>query len=290
MVLLNSPPFLLKSLQQFLQSLRRWLTTAHVAIQVIHKCSIGFKSSDLNGYGATVTLWLARKSTVARAVCDRALSCWKTSLRRFTAGNMCGVKTSSLYRAALRLSWMCTSWVFRRRIRHLTSSLFLRRNCRPQGRGSLRTSHSGVCRHVYGHFFSAAWILIHRWTKLASSFASPSPLLCCTIGPLKVDASDVSILRQSKDVWRVSRFHRDSFWQSVPIFVGDLGYLMLFLLLSRSGFSCEVPGCSDLGLLMCPCCATGQWWAQQILTLKWRPLNAMDYNVINVDILMNLKV
>jgi hypothetical protein len=24
----------------------------------------------------------------------------------------------------------------------------------------LRTSHSGVCRHVYGHLFSAAWILI----------------------------------------------------------------------------------------------------------------------------------
>ena len=34
--------------------------------------------------------------------------------------------------------------------------------CRPEGRSSLRSSHSGVCRHVYGHFFSAACILIHR--------------------------------------------------------------------------------------------------------------------------------
>jgi hypothetical protein len=99
---------------------------------------------------------------------------------------------------------------------------------------------------VYGHLFSAAWILIHRWTRLPSSFAGPSSLLCCTIGPLQVDA-DVSVLRQSKDVWRVSRFHGDDFRLSVPIFIGDLGHLMLFLLLSRSGFSGEVPGSSDFG-------------------------------------------
>jgi hypothetical protein len=34
-----------------LQSLRCWLTTAHASIQVIHKCSIGFKFNDLNGQG-----------------------------------------------------------------------------------------------------------------------------------------------------------------------------------------------------------------------------------------------
>jgi hypothetical protein len=34
-------------------------------------------------------------------------------------------------------------------------------------------------------------------------------------------------------------------------FVGDLGHLMVFLLLSRFGFSDEVPGCRDPGLLMC---------------------------------------
>jgi hypothetical protein len=44
----------------------------HASIQVIHKCYIGFKSSDLNGQGSTVTFWLARKSTVARTVCGRA--------------------------------------------------------------------------------------------------------------------------------------------------------------------------------------------------------------------------
>ena len=146
---------------------------------------------------------------------------------------------------------VCTSWVFRRRIWQPTSSHFLRRNFRPQRRSSLRTSHSGVCRHVYFHLFSAAWILIHRWTRPAG----PSPLLCCTIGPLQVDA-DVSVLRQRKDVWCVSHFHGDGFWLSVPIFVGDQGHLMLFLLLSLSGFSGKVPGCSDLGLLMCPCCVT----------------------------------
>jgi hypothetical protein len=119
----------------------------------------------------------------------------------------------------------------------------------------LRTSHSSVCRHVYGHLFSAAWILIHRWTRLSSSFVGSSPLLCCTIEPLQVDA-DVSVLRQSKDAWRVRRLHGNGFWLSVPIFVGDLGHFMLFLLRSRSGFSGEVHGCSDLGLLMYPCCVT----------------------------------
>ena len=141
---------------------------------------------------------------------------------------MCGVKTSSLYQAPLRLAWMCTSWVFRRRIWYPTSSHFLRRNCRPQGRSSLRISHSGVCRHVYGYLFSTAWILIHRWTRVASSFADSRPLFCCTNGPLPVDA-DVSVLSQSKDIdRRVSRFHGDGFWLSVPIFVGDLGIWCCF--------------------------------------------------------------
>jgi hypothetical protein len=206
--------------------------------------------------GSTLTFWLDRKSTVARVMCGRALPCWQISLRRFIAGSMCGVKTSSLYRAAIRLPGMRTSLVFKRRIWHPTSWHFFRRNCWPEGRRSLRSSDSGVCRHVYGHLFSAAWILIHRWTRLASSFADPSPLLCCTIGPFEVDA-DVSVLCQRKDVRLVIRFYGDDFWLSVPIFVGDLGHLMLFLLLSRYGFSDEVPGCSDLGLLMCPCCATG---------------------------------
>jgi hypothetical protein len=125
----------------------------------------------------------------------------------------------------------------------MASSHFLLRNCRPQGRSSLWSSYSGICRHVYDHLFSAVWILIHRWTRLASSFAGPSPLLCCTIGPLQVD-DDISVLRQSKDVWRVSRFHGEGFWLS--IFVGNLRHLMLFLLLSRSGFSGEGPECSDL--------------------------------------------
>jgi hypothetical protein len=54
-----------------------------------HKWSIEFKYGDLDGQGSTVTFWLARKSTVARTVCGRALSCWKTFIRRFIAGSMC---------------------------------------------------------------------------------------------------------------------------------------------------------------------------------------------------------
>jgi hypothetical protein len=63
--------------------------------------------------------------------------------------------------------------LFGHRIWHPTSSHFLHRNCRPQWRSFLRTSHSGVCRHVYGHLFSAAWILIHRWTRFDSWETGP---------------------------------------------------------------------------------------------------------------------
>ena len=78
-----------------------------------HKCSIVFKFGDIDGQGSTVTLWLARESTVAQAVCGRVFSCWTTSLLRFIAGSRCGVKTSSLYRAALRFQGMYTSWLYR---------------------------------------------------------------------------------------------------------------------------------------------------------------------------------
>ena len=59
----------------------------------------------------------------------------------------------SLYRAALRLPRSAPVEFFGRRIWHPTSSHFLRRNCRPQGRSSLRSSHSDVCRHVYAISF-----------------------------------------------------------------------------------------------------------------------------------------
>ena len=109
-------PFLLKSMLQFLQSLRRWLTTAHASIQVIHKCSIEFKSSDLNGQGALLRSgWLVSQQQhelCAAECCHAEKLPYGGSFR----ASICGVKTSSLYRAALRLPWMCTSCVFRRRI------------------------------------------------------------------------------------------------------------------------------------------------------------------------------
>jgi hypothetical protein len=139
--------------------------------------------------------WLARKSTVTRAVCGRALSCWKTYLRRLIAGSMCGVKTSFLYRAALRLPWMCTSWVYRRRIWHPTSSHFLHRNCRPQGRSScepLIPASVDTCTAI-------SFLQHESWFMTESD----SPPVLQVPALYSVAPSDVSVLRQSKYVWRV---------------------------------------------------------------------------------------
>ena len=87
-VLWNSPPFLLKNLLQFLQNLRCWLSTVHASIQIIPQMFYWVQIWWFRRPGSTLTFWLARKSTVARAVCGRALSCWQTSLRRFIAGSM----------------------------------------------------------------------------------------------------------------------------------------------------------------------------------------------------------
>ena len=104
-------PILAQKPAVVLQSLRRWLTTAHASIQIIPQMSYWVEIRWFRRPGSTVTFWLARKSTVERAMCGGAL-CWKPSLQRFIAGSMCGVKTSSLYWAALRLPGMCTSWGF----------------------------------------------------------------------------------------------------------------------------------------------------------------------------------
>ena len=68
-------PFLLKSLLQFLQNLRRWLSTAQASIQIIPKCSIGFKSGDLDGQGALLRSdWLKSQQQyeLCAADCYRA--------------------------------------------------------------------------------------------------------------------------------------------------------------------------------------------------------------------------
>jgi hypothetical protein len=134
---------------------------------------------------------------------------------------------------------------------------------------------TGICRHVYSNFFSAAWILIHHWTRLASSFAGPSPLLCCTIGPLQVDA-DVSVLLQSKDVLQIQ-------------------YLLCTPLARSTARTHQQPKIATSGYFTWE---TGPWQQEKqhqmsqvsILNLKWRHLNAMDFNVKNVDALMNFKV
>ena len=132
------PPFQLKSLLLFLQSLWRWLRLRTRRSKSFHKCSIGFKSGDLDGTGTTVTLWLAIKSTVARAV----LKNFPTDVhcgKHLWCQNLISVSNGTkVARDVHQLSF------FRRRIWLPTSSHFLRRDCRLQGRSSLRTSHSGV--------------------------------------------------------------------------------------------------------------------------------------------------
>jgi hypothetical protein len=51
---------------------------------------------------------------------------------------------------------------------------------------------------------------VMMWGAISYARKTQLALLCCTIGPLQVDA-DVSVLRQSKDVWRVICFHGDGF-------------------------------------------------------------------------------
>jgi hypothetical protein len=220
---------------------------------------------------------MAKKSTVARAVCGRALSCWKTSLQRSIAGSMCGVKTSSLCRTALRLPWMCTSWFFGvgyGTSHHHTSSAEIvdfkdAVPCEPLIPASLDT-----CTTI-SFLQHESWFI-----------AEPdSPPVLQVLAPYPVAPSDpCKSMPTSQYSAKVRTFGAQ------PVFTETAFDVVFLVLLSRSGFSGEVPGCSDIGLLMCPCCATGLWWAQQILTLKWRHLNAMDFNVINFDILINCKV
>ena len=71
------------------------------------RCSMGFKSGDLEGQGRTLMLWCLKKTVVSRAVWGRALSCWKTSLTFTMMGCTWGLRISSTYRWAVRFPRMC---------------------------------------------------------------------------------------------------------------------------------------------------------------------------------------
>jgi hypothetical protein len=167
--------------------------------------------------------------------------CWKTSLRRFIAGNMCCVKTSSLYRVALRLPGMCTGWVF------WAEDMAPHTIILPPPKTYIGTdSQKPSPWKPLTHQTSLLWRSIET---SASTCKDPMVQQSKGQSPAKLEASPVQRC--------TSGFHGDGFWLSVPIYVGHQGQLMLFLLLSRFGFSDEVPRCSDIELLMCPCCATG---------------------------------
>ena len=62
-----------------------------------HTCSIGERSGDFDGHSMTSTLFACRYCVVSRAVCRRALSCWKIAFGlAFTYGMTTGASISSL--------------------------------------------------------------------------------------------------------------------------------------------------------------------------------------------------
>ena len=62
-----------------------------------HSCSIGERSGDFDGHSMTSTLFACRYCVVSRAVCGRALSCWKIAFGlAFTYGMTTGASISSL--------------------------------------------------------------------------------------------------------------------------------------------------------------------------------------------------
>jgi hypothetical protein len=75
------------------------------------RCSVEFKSGNLDDQGSTLELWLARKSTVARVVCGLALSCWKTFLCVLMTGRIWGWRISLQYLCAVKLPGTRTSGV-----------------------------------------------------------------------------------------------------------------------------------------------------------------------------------
>ena len=135
---------------------------------------------------------------------------------------MYGVKTSSLYRAALRFPWMCTSWVFRRRIWHPTSSHFLRRNCRPQGTVPcelLIPASVDTCTAI-SFLQHESWFIAEPDSPPVLQV--PAPYSVAPSYPCK----SLPTSQYCANVRTSGRFHGDGFWLSVPIFVGDLGHLM----------------------------------------------------------------
>ena len=66
------------------------------------------------------------------------------------------------------------------------------------------------CRHVYSHVLSAAWILIHRWTRLSSNFAGfPALYAVATSDPCKSMPTSQYCAKIRTSVGCVSRFHKD---------------------------------------------------------------------------------
>jgi hypothetical protein len=117
------------------------------------------------------------------------------------------------------------------RVRHLRNRTMTARDTVSNVPGLRRISTQTVRNRLRENGLRA-WILIHRWIRITSIFAGLSPLLCCTIEPLQVHA-DVAVLCQSKDVWRVSRFHEDGFWLSVSISLNWIQSLNCFSILLR---------------------------------------------------------
>jgi hypothetical protein len=148
---------------EFLQSLWRWLTTPHASFQIIPQM-----------FDWVQILWHRQPGEH----CCRAEELpYVGSLRAARVVS----KSHSCIEWRLGCRGCAQVEFFRRR--YPTSSHFLHRNCRPQWSSSLRTSHSGVFRHVYGHLF-CSMNLDSSLKQTRLQLSGPIPLLCCTIGPL----------------------------------------------------------------------------------------------------------
>lgn len=90
------------------------------------RCSIGFKSGELEGHGSIFILFCSRQFIAKRAVRGLALSCWNNFLCRPIKCMRWGRIFSSLYLTAVNLPGTCTSSVFSiiwdRRPHHDTTS------------------------------------------------------------------------------------------------------------------------------------------------------------------------
>jgi hypothetical protein len=132
---------------------------------------------------------------------------------------------------------------------HPTSSHFFRRNCRLKDTIPCETLIPASLDRC-----TAISFLQHESWFIAELDSPPVyqvqvPYSVAPSDPLLVDA-DVSVLCQSKDVWRVSRFHGDGFWLCADICLKPGTFDAVFLSVTVRNSQVQYP---DVAILGCWC-------------------------------------